>query len=166
VTIVGVAPPGFFGPEVGERFDVAVPTGIEPLVRARACAGDALRLLRVLALLLAGLGLYGVTACAVSRRHVEIGIRMALGARAQDVLRLVLLRVLLLVAAGSVIGGTVSLWASRLVAPLLYGLAPGDPATLAGALVVLTAVAIAAGALPAGRVAFIDPADVFRQSSR
>ena len=99
-----------------------------------------------LALLLAALGLYGVTSYAVSRRRTEIGIRAwRSGPRRGGVVRLVLSRVTRLVAAGVVIGAGLSLWASTFVATLLYGLEPRDPATLAGAAIVLAAVGAAAG---------------------
>jgi putative ABC transport system permease protein len=117
-----------------------------------------------LALLLAGLGLYGVTAYAVARRRAEIGIRMALGAQPGSVMRLVLSRVAFLVVIGVLIGIGASLWASRFVASLLYGLAPRDPVTLIGGAITLAAVAALAGWLPAYRASRIDPADVLRQS--
>jgi putative ABC transport system permease protein len=115
-----------------------------------------------LALLLACVGLYGVTAYAVSRRRTEIGIRMALGASASLVLRLVLGRAVLLVLAGVVIGGGVSLWAARYVGSLLYGLEPRDPATFVGAALVMSAIGVVAAWLPARRAARIDPARVLR----
>ncbi len=116
-----------------------------------------------LALLLAALGLYGVTAYAVARRRTEIGIRMALGAPASRVVRLVLARVAWLVAAACSIGAVISLSASTLIASLLYGLAPRDPSTLASAAVTLIAVAALAAWLPAYRASRIDPAQVLRE---
>jgi putative ABC transport system permease protein len=117
-----------------------------------------------LALLLAGLGLYGVTSYAVSRQRAEIGIRMALGASPRSVVRLVLTRVTLLVAVGVAAGAGASLWASQFVSNLLYGIEPRDPATLAGSAAVLAAVGAFAGWLPAYRASRIDPAQVLRDS--
>jgi predicted permease len=118
--------------------------------------------LGALALLLAGLGLYGVMSYAVSRRRTELGIRLALGAAPRTVVRLVLTHVGLLVAAGVVAGTAASLWLSRFVAPLLYGLQPRDPVTLTAAVLTLAAVGGLAAWLPARRASRIDPADVLR----
>src|SRR5206468_6927425 len=117
-----------------------------------------------LALLLAGLGLYGVTSYAVSRRRTEIGIRMALGAAPGGVVRLVLGRVAILVAAGVVIGAIASVWAAHFVEALLYGMQPRDPLTFAGAAAALAVVGAVAGWLPARRASRIDPAAVLRES--
>ena len=117
-----------------------------------------------LALLLAGLGLYGVTSYAVTRRRAEIGIRMALGAEPTGVVRLVLVRVFVLVALGVIIGTAVSWWSSQFIASLLYDLQPRDAVTLVSAAVTLTAVGAIAGWLPAFRASRIDPAQVLRDS--
>ncbi len=115
-----------------------------------------------LALLMAAIGLYGVTAYAVSCRRTEIGVRMALGADAARVVRLVLSRVAWMAGAGVALGLVLSLWAARFVSSLLYGLEAGDTATLAGAATVLAMVAALAAWLPARRAARIDPAEVLR----
>src|SRR6476469_3063056 len=115
-----------------------------------------------LALLLAGLGLYGVTSYAVSRRRSEIGIRLALGAAPGGVVRLVLARVALLVGAGVISGVLVSLWTARFVEALLFGLTPHDPMTLVAAAVILAVVGALAGWIPARRASRIDPAQVLR----
>ena len=148
-----------------------VTLAFEPLAREvdESLAAD--RVLAILsgsfgavALLLAGLGLYGVTAYAVARRRTEIGIRMAIGAAPGDVVRMVLSRVALLVGVGVLAGAGISLWASTFVASLLYGLEPGDPATMGGSVIVLTAVAALAGWLPAWGASRIDPAEILRES--
>ena len=117
-----------------------------------------------LALLLAGLGLYGVTAYAVARQRTELGIRLALGATPGAVVRLVLSRVTLLVGLGIAAGAGVSIWMSRFVATLVFGIAPRDPGTLAAAAVILALVGAIAGWLPARRASRIDPLEVLRSN--
>src|SRR5262249_36514577 len=109
------------------------------------------------ALLLAALGLYGVMAYTVARRTREIGLRVALGARAGDVVWLVMRETLLLAFIGVVIGLPAALAATRLTEGLLFGLSPTDPWTIAVATVVMIAVATLAGYLPARRAARVDP---------
>jgi predicted permease len=118
----------------------------------------------VLALLLAALGLYGVTAYAVSRQRTEIGVRLALGAPSGAVVRLVLSRVTLLVGLGIAAGAAVSVWMSRFVATLLYGIESRDPVTLAAAAGILALVGAIAGWLPAHRASRIDPLEVLRSN--
>jgi ABC-type antimicrobial peptide transport system permease subunit len=116
----------------------------------------------VLALILAALGLYGVTSYSVNRRHTELGIRMALGTTPSAVVRLVLSRVGMLVAGGLLVGTLVSWWATQFTGALLYNLAPRDVPTMVGAVVLLACVATISAWLPARRAARIDPASVMR----
>ncbi len=116
-----------------------------------------------LALLLAGLGLYGVMSHAVSRQRTEIGIRLALGASPRGVVGMVLGRVGVLVAAGVAAGCVATLWAAGFARTLLWGIEPRDPVTLAVAAAVLVAVGALAGWLPARRASRVDPATVLRE---
>jgi predicted permease len=109
------------------------------------------------ALLLASLGLYGVMAYSVARRTREIGIRMALGAQAGNVLRLVLTETLFLVLIGIALGLPAALAATRLTEGLLFGLTATDPFTIALATLVMITVASLAGWIPASRAARVDP---------
>ena len=116
----------------------------------------------LLGLILAAVGLYGVTSHAVTSRRPEIGIRMALGATADGVVRLILRRVAWLVGLGIACGAALSAWASTFAQSLLYGLEPRDPITFSAAALVLTAVAALAAWLPARRASRIDPMQVLR----
>jgi predicted permease len=106
---------------------------------------------------LAAIGLYGVMAYEVSQRTSEFGIRMALGAQRRDVLSLVIGKGFRLVLVGSIIGLAGATTATRLVSSLLYGVTTTDPATFAGVLLLLAAVALLAVWLPARRATRIDP---------
>jgi ABC-type antimicrobial peptide transport system permease subunit len=110
-----------------------------------------------LSLVLAAVGLYGVTSYAVSRRRAEIGIRIALGASRGVVVRQVLSRVMVIVGIGVAAGAGVSVWASQFMEALLYGLEPRDPLTLAGAAMLMAAVGALAGWVPARRASRVDP---------
>jgi predicted permease len=116
-----------------------------------------------LALLLAGIGLYGMVAHAVRARQTEISLRMALGARPGGIVRLVCQRVGVLILTGIGIGLAASLWAARFVAPLLFEIDARDPLTFVAAAVVLVAVGGVAAWLPARRATRLDPASVLRE---
>jgi predicted permease len=115
------------------------------------------------ALMLASIGLYGVMSYTTARRTREIGIRMALGARGADVLRLVMRETMVMVIAGVVIGLGAALAATRLVASLLFGLGASDPLTITLAVLLLLTVTALAGYLPARRATRIDPMAALRQ---
>jgi putative ABC transport system permease protein len=110
-----------------------------------------------LAVLMAAIGLYGVTSYAVNLRRAEIGVRLALGSTRAGVMRLVLGRVTTLVAIGVGVGLVSSAVAARYVKALLFGLEPSDPATLVAAAVVLAAVGLTAGWVPAFRASRVNP---------
>jgi macrolide transport system ATP-binding/permease protein len=115
-----------------------------------------------MALLLAGVGLYGLIAYSASQRTREIGIRMALGAQRGSVYRLVLLQSGWLTVAGLAIGLVGSMGASIVIRNLLFGLQPWDPMTLASVAVLLALVSMVASVLPAHRAASVNPTDALR----
>jgi predicted permease len=115
-----------------------------------------------LATVLAAVGLYGVIAWAIARRRREIGIRMALGARPADVMRMVLREVLWLGLAGMAVAIPAWFAGARLLGSTLFNVAPNDPLALAVAVVVLGVVAVTAGSIPAFRASRIDPNSAIR----
>jgi ABC-type antimicrobial peptide transport system permease subunit len=114
------------------------------------------------ALLLAAIGLYAVMAAYVRQRYSEIGVRMALGATASDVRRLVLGEGLRLAVTGAAIGSLGAIAAGRVLRGLLFGVQPLDPVALVGAAVLLALVAALACELPARRAMRLDPLVVLR----
>ena len=111
----------------------------------------------VLALLLAIIGLYGTFNYLVTQRQTEFGIRMALGAQAGSILRLVIRDVVTVLAGGLTAGILISLAGTRVLQQMLFGLGPRDATTMLLAAGVLTAVAMLAGYLPARRATKVDP---------
>jgi ABC-type antimicrobial peptide transport system permease subunit len=116
-----------------------------------------------LALLLATIGLYGIMAYTVARRRNEIGVRIALGAGRQHVLGMVLSDATRIVVIGIVIGGALSMVATRLISTFLYAVAPKDPLTLGASALLLLVVGAAAAALPAWRASTLDPVAALRE---
>jgi predicted permease len=116
----------------------------------------------MLATLLAVIGLYGVMAYTVSRRTREIGIRMALGARVESIGWLVIREVLTIAAIGIAVGLPAAWFLSRYVSSQLYGVQPSDPLTIAGAVLMLVAVAAIAGLIPSVRATRVSPTTALR----
>jgi putative ABC transport system permease protein len=110
-----------------------------------------------LALLVAGIGLYGMMSLAVARRRSELGVRMALGADARRIVSMVLRDVALITTIGLIAGAALAFASARLVSTLLFGLTPTDPASGAISMLLLATVALLAGYLPARRAARVDP---------
>jgi predicted permease len=116
----------------------------------------------ILAITVAGLGVYGVTSYAVGTRTAEFGVRMALGARPSDLFRLVLVGGTLPVAAGVAAGLAATIVVTRLLRNLLFAVEPQDPASIAAGTMVIAAAAVAATLLPARRAARVDPLAALR----
>ena len=184
----GMRPPGVTGIDISVRSTGTTPSALATAVGAAFAGADpnlslmirplsdyvsgALAEDRIVAMLsgffgfvglvLAALGVYGVTSYSVQVRRVELGIRLALGANPSGILQFVLVRVGMLVAIGVVAGGLASLWLTRALEALLYGLRPHDLTTFSGAIIVLALVGAFAGWFPALRAARTDPAIVLR----
>jgi putative ABC transport system permease protein len=114
------------------------------------------------ALLLVAVGLYAVVSFMVGQRRREFGIRLALGAQGDGILRLVVGQGMRLVGLGLGLGLAGALLTGRALSALLYGVSPADPATLVGALVLVAGVALLASCVPARRAARVDPAAILR----
>jgi putative ABC transport system permease protein len=127
-------------------------TVAEPLFQARLIGAFS-----IVALVLAAIGIYGVVAYSVAERTREIGIRVALGAGRGDVVGMVLRRLLVLLVPGVALGVAGALATTRVLSSLLFEIRPDDPATFISVAVLLAAVAIVAGMMPARRASRVDP---------
>ncbi|HEY3770101.1 MAG TPA: FtsX-like permease family protein [Candidatus Angelobacter sp.] len=143
--------------EVQTMDDVVFNSNAQPRFYALLLTGFA-----ITALVLAGIGIYGVMSYMVSRRTQEIGIRMTLGARPGAVLRMVIRQGMALVIVGAAAGLAGALLLSRLMSGLLYGVSSNDPATFVIVTAVLIVVALAANYIPARRATRIDPMAALR----
>jgi ABC-type antimicrobial peptide transport system permease subunit len=115
-----------------------------------------------LALALAAIGLYGVVSYAVARKSREVGIRMSLGARGDQVVRMLMFDGLRLVAIGGAVGVALSVAFAQVLSGFLYGVSALDPAAFAGTAATLAVVAVLAAWIPARRVTRIDPVRALR----
>jgi predicted permease len=136
---------------------------VEVLLRTDRLMTTLAGLFGVLALLISLVGLYGLTSFMVTRRRVEIGIRMALGAQPLTIVRMMLRESALLVALGAVAGLGLAVVASRYAARLLYGVTALDPASFGLALLTLASVALLASWIPARRAAEVPPTVALRE---
>jgi predicted permease len=137
--------------------DLVAATSAEPAFQARLLA-----VFSLLALALAVVGIYGVLAYSVAQRGHEIGIRMALGARSSDVLRMMLRRTLILMSVGIALGTTGALALTGVLSKLLFEIQPHDPPTLAGVILIVMVATSTAGLIPAYRATRLDPVSVLR----
>jgi putative ABC transport system permease protein len=117
----------------------------------------------ILALILASLSIYGVLSYLVTQRTREIGVRIALGATSQSVVRMIVAQGLRLTSLGLAIGLLAAFWMAKLMTALVYGAGTTDPATYAGTTAVLAAVAIIACVVPARTAARVDPIIALRE---
>jgi putative ABC transport system permease protein len=131
-------------------------------VGAQRLSAELLTGFSLAALLLAALGIYGVVSYGVSRREREIGVRMALGAAARDVLGMILREGLSLTLLGVVLGAGAALVCARFLGSFLYGISASDPLTYAAVALTLSLVALAASLIPARRATRVDPASALR----
>ena len=132
-------------------------------LRSQQIAVTLLGIFGGLAVLLAAIGLYGVMSHTVNQSTRDLGLRIALGASAKDLLRLIFTQGILLTVAGVVIGSATALLLTRLIGSLLYQVNPRDPVAFASALAVLIIISIAAVLLPAIRATKTAPARVLRE---
>ena len=156
--------------EAVKSVDAGVPTGgirsmDQVLSRSLALRSFLMALLSLfgaLALVLASVGIYGVMAFAVSQRTREIGVRMALGARSRDVLRLILAEGLRLVLAGVALGLIAAFFLTRLLQGMIYGVSLHDPLVAVAVNVIMIAIAVLACCAPARRAMRVDPIESLR----
>jgi putative ABC transport system permease protein len=148
-------------PEISLEINVLRQTVSRGLVRERLMASLS-GAFGLLAGLLAAVGLYGVMSYTVTRRSNEIGIRLAMGARRADVLRMVITEAGKLVAVGLIVGTALGLGAANAARSLLFGLQPTDPTTIGAAIAMLALIGFAASYLPAYRASRLDPVRVLR----
>jgi len=150
-----------FNPEISVHFGLFSDTVRDGTTRERLMATLS-GFFGLLGILLASIGLYGVLSYVVVRRTNEIGIRMTLGADRREIVGMVLSDASLVLGLGAGAGLAILTIAGKAVRPLLYGLQPGDPLTLCGAVLLLAAIAMAASYLPARRAARLDPMAALR----
>ena len=150
-------------PDTSVEFSVLQTQVRDGLIRERLLAMLA-GFFGILAIALTVVGLYGMLSYSVAQRRPEIGVRLALGARSEQVVGMMMRETATLLVAGSLAGLLISVFAGRMAASLLFGVRVSDPLILAGACALLAAIAAAASFLPARRASRINPAQVLTGS--
>ena len=135
---------------------------VDPQIRPWRLGAAVFTMLGALAVLVAAVGLYSVMSYLVAQRNRELAVRIAMGARTESIVALILRGGVAMVTVGVLIGLTVSLWASRFLAPLLFDTSPRDPAVLGAVALVLIVVGIMASVVPAARASRVNPAEALR----
>jgi predicted permease len=135
---------------------------VDPQIRPWKLGAAVFTLMGVLAVLVAAVGLYSVMSYLVAQRARELAVRIALGARTANIVSLVFRSGVGMVIVGVIVGTTVSIWAGRFLAPLLFDTSPRDPAILGGVGLMLIAVGVLASVVPALRASRVSPADALR----
>jgi predicted permease len=139
------------------------PDALEGMLFPARAATGALGVMGFLAAMLAVTGIFGMAAYNVSRRMKELGIRVALGASKAQVMRAALSRPMVLLGVGSMLGLLAGIFASRLLAQIVYQANPGDPAVVGGTALTMALLGIAAAAIPARRALAVDPSKLMRE---
>jgi predicted permease len=138
-------------------------TRVDPQIQPWRLGASLFSAFGALALLLVGIGLYGVVAYDVSQRRRELGIRLAIGARGRALVRMVLGQAMSMVVLGLVVGLALTGWAAGYVEPLLFQVSPRDPAVLVGVAALLFVIGVGAASVPAWRAARIRPTETLRE---
>jgi putative ABC transport system permease protein len=152
-------------PLVPEALDVkasVMQNDLDPEIRPWRMGTTMFGVFGLLALAMAAIGLFSVIAYSVSQRRHELGVRVALGAHAADIRRMILSQGMMLTSGGIAIGLVLALWASRFVSDLLFETSPRDPVVFAVVIVTLLLTALVASILPAARASRVDPMEALR----
>ena len=135
---------------------------VDPQIRPWKLGATVFSLMGLLALVIAGLGLYSVMSYLVAQRTHELGVRLALGASGQRIIGMILRTSLGMAGLGMALGLGLALWAGRFVKPLLFETSPRDPSVIGGVAGGLLVVAVLASVLPAFRARRVDPMEALR----
>jgi ABC-type antimicrobial peptide transport system permease subunit len=149
-------------PDVPAYNPAALATYVEASIAQQRIVARLLLIFGVIALAVAAVGVYGLTAFTTARRAKELGVRVALGARPNDLVRMLVVQSAVLIGTGLAVGTATAFFITRLVKALLFGVTPGDPLSFAAGGALLAVVTLIATIIPARRAMRIDPLAVLR----